>query len=163
MSDAPPPVLDMARVIAYAIVDESVHWTGKQKLFVGDKELGPVPKLALCQNVNGDMTDILIFHCNDDWKVIGISGGKKLDNAKISAERAYRGITAKWISANVTEEEARAWIKENYPEMSCSFCERLACNLQQLIESKSGVRVCNYCIDELYALIHKPAGDDDVA
>jgi len=42
MSAAPPPVIDFSRVIAYAIVDSSVEWTGKQCLYVGDELLGPV-------------------------------------------------------------------------------------------------------------------------
>ena len=154
MSQAPPPVLDRARVIAYALVDESVQWTGCQTLFVGGKELGPVPRLALCQNVSGVLKYILIFHCNEQWEVLGCGGGDTIDAAKASAERAYRGITAKWIETRVTEEEARAWIKENCPDISCSFCGRELGDFDQLMENKTGtVRICNLCIEENYKLI----------
>jgi hypothetical protein len=154
MSDAPPPVLDRARVIAYAIVDDSVQWTGRQKLFVGENELGPVPRLALCQNVSGDLKDILIFHCNEQWEVLGCSGGPTIEAAKASAERAYKGITATWVDTNVTEEQAKAWIKENCQEIACSFCGREPGEFDQLVEDKTGsVRICNLCIEENYRLI----------
>src|SRR4051812_12498917 len=107
-SAAPPPVLDMARVIAYAVVDSSVQWTGRQTLFVDGKELGPVPRLALAQNVLGDEKDILIFYCNEDWDVLACSSGDTLEQAKASAERAYRGITGKWTFTDVTEAQAQA-------------------------------------------------------
>jgi ClpX C4-type zinc finger protein len=163
-SVAPPPVLDMARVIAYAIVDASVQWTGRQTLFISGKELGPVPRLALCQNVSGNLKDILVFHCSDEWDVLGCSGGDTLEAAKASAERAYRGITDRWIFTNVTEEQAVAWMKEHHKDMSCSFCNRAPGDFDRLIESKSGtVRVCNYCIDEHYKWIHEPSDGKDVA
>jgi hypothetical protein len=163
MSDAAPPVLDMARVIAYAILDQSVKWTGRQKLLVDGKEMGPAPRLALCQNLSGDLHDILLFHCDEEWNVLACSGGKTIEDAKASAERAYKGISEKWVDTNVTEDEAKAWIVENCRDMSCSFCDRLPSDFKQLIESKSGVRICNYCIDEHYASIHSPEGNDNVA
>lgn len=164
MTDAPPPVLDMARVIAYAIVDDSVQWTGRQTLFVNGKELGTVPRLALCQNVSGELRDILVFHCNDEWDVLGVSGGKTIEEAKASAERAYRGITAKWIPTHVTEQEAISWMKENCKDMSCSFCDRAPGDYEELVESKGGtVRVCNYCIDEHYKWIHDNTHGENAA
>jgi ClpX C4-type zinc finger protein len=157
-SDSPPPVLDRARVIAYAVLDDSVQWTGRQKLFVDGKALGPVPRLALCQNVEGNLKDILVFHCNDEWAVLGVSGGETLEAAKASAERAYRGVGARWIPTNVTEDEAKSWIEQNCADVSCSFCDRTPGDYQHLVGNKSGgVRICNHCIDEYYALIRKPA------
>jgi hypothetical protein len=160
-SDAPPPVLDGARVLAYAILDASVQWTGRQKVLMGDKEVGPVPRLALCQNVGGDLRDILIFHCNEQWDVLGCSGGATLDAAKASAERAYRGVTAKWIETNVSEDAAAAWMrKQNYPDLSCSFCGRQPNAYRRLVEGPSGGRICNHCIDAYYAAIRQPGGGD---
>ncbi len=159
MSDAPPPVLHMARVLAYAVLDESVQWTGRQRLYSGDKEVGRVPRLALCQNVGGGTKDILVFHCNDDWEVLGITGGSSLEAAKVSAERAYRGVTAKWIETSVSVEAAEAWIKENCEAITCSFCGREAGDFTSLIESKTGVRICNRCVDEFYAEMRKGEND----
>jgi hypothetical protein len=150
MRDAPPPVLDSARVLLYAILDDSVRWTGRQTLIVGGKKLGPVPRLALCQNVWGEFKDIHIFHCNDQWEVLGAGGGRTLDDAKASAEIAYAGVVAKWIAMNVSEEEGRAWTMEHSTGMKCSFCDRIPAEIERLITGKSGA-ICNYCIAELHA------------
>lgn len=159
-ASAPPPVIDMARVIEYAILDESVRWTGRQLIFVGKQQLGPVPRLAICQNLSGDLKDILVFYCNEQWEVLGCAGADTLEEAKVRAERAYEGITGKWIASNVTEEQAKSWIRDNCPDMSCSFCQREPMDFDNLIESKSGTtRICNYCIDEFHEWIHKPERD----
>src|SRR5437867_3651946 len=152
--DPPPPVLNMARVIAYAFVDDSVRWTGRQCLFVGGEELGPVPRLALAQNVTGDLKDVLIFHCNDRWEVLGVSGGSTLEEAKVRIERAYRGIGAKWIDANVSIEEAKAWILENSDHIVCFFCGRSAGEFQQIVTGKLAA-ICNLCIDKLHQELHE--------
>jgi hypothetical protein len=73
---APPPVLCFARVLAYAIVDESVVFTGKQQVYVDGKLLGRVPCLALCQNVAPDEDEIMLFHCDEQWNAVGVSGGE---------------------------------------------------------------------------------------
>ena len=115
-----------------------------------------MPRLALCQNVSGSLRDILVFHCNNEWDVLGVTGGETMDDAKASAERAYRGVTQKWIDTGVTEEGAIAWMRDNVKDMSCSFCDRAPGDFEKLIENKTGtVRVCNYCIDEHYESIHE--------
>src|SRR5215831_9214299 len=50
MSDTdtgPPPILDSARVLCYAVVDGSVGCSGRTLLFVGGVEVGGVPYLAI--------------------------------------------------------------------------------------------------------------------
>lgn len=160
MATAPPPALDSARVIAYAIVDDSVQWTGRQKLFHDGKEMGPVPCLALCQNAWGDWKDIHIFHCNADWEVLASGGASTLEEAQATAERAYRGINAKWVFVNTTEQEAREWIRKESPDMLCSFCERIPAEMKKLITGKSG-SICNYCAAELHALMERDTKDTD--
>ena len=59
----PPPVLSMARVLAYAIVDESIGFSGSQRLYVDGELLGKVPRLALCQPLSRNpTTDVLVFY-----------------------------------------------------------------------------------------------------
>jgi hypothetical protein len=58
---APPPCLCFSRVLAYAFVDATVDFTGKQCLLVDGKELGPVSRLAICRNLDDE--DIMLFHC----------------------------------------------------------------------------------------------------
>jgi len=163
MINAPPPVLNFARVLAYAILDESVQWTGRQTLFYGGREVGPVPCLALCQNTWGNHKDILLFHCNVDWEVLGTSSAPSLDEARASAENAYRGVDTKWIMLNTSEEEAREWIRRDCKNMLCSFCERIPPEIEQLIRGKSA-GICNYCAGEIPRLMKgngKTTDDDD--
>jgi hypothetical protein len=146
---APPPVLDMARVIAYAIVDSSAIWTGRQTLFVGNQLLGAVPRLALCQNLKEGDTDILLFHCDSNWHVLGAIGAPTIEEAKARAERAYKGISEKWIHKDTTPEEARSWIREQDPNMICSFCDRLPMEVDCLVEGDDAA-ICSDCIKHLY-------------
>jgi len=116
----------------------------------------------LAQNLSGDLKDILIFHCDDKWSVLGVSGGPTLKEARERAERAYEGITAKWIETGISETEAAQWIQENTPDMSCSFCGKNPRDFSIMIESASGeVRVCNFCITEHYDALKEQQGDQN--
>ena len=152
---APPPVLDMARVIAYAILDSSVEWTGRQRLYAGGNLLGAVPRLALCQNTSGPLTDILLFHCNDEWEVLGASGGPTLEDAKAMAERAYRGISAKWVHLDTTPEEADRWIREHHKDIVCSFCDR-PLEVDNRMFTGKNASICAACVKELHQVMAEP-------
>jgi len=155
MSDAPPPVIDFSRVIAYAIVDSSVEWTGRKCLYVGDELLGAVPRLAICQNVGGQPTDILLLHCDENWESLGCSGAQTIDEVKSQAERAYRGISSKWIETGVTPDEAERWIREHHREMVCSFCGQLPTDsMERWIEGKNA-SICGACVRRLYAVLER--------
>ena len=57
MIEKPPIVMDIGRVLLYAVLDESVTYSGHSSLFVGDAEkglteLGPVPCLAITEQFN---------------------------------------------------------------------------------------------------------------
>lgn len=160
MPTVPPPALNNARVIAYAIVDDSVEWTGRQKLFVGANQIGPVPRLALCQDVWGDFKEIHTFHCDEDWEVLASGGGKTIEDAQASAENAYRGISAKWIFLNTSEKDAREWIRKECADMLCSFCDRIPAEMESLVRGKSGA-ICNYCVAKVRELMRDEAKDND--
>ncbi len=96
MRDRPPPLLDSAKVLKYAIVNTSVEFTGRLCLYVDGKLLGKVPKLAICQNYKAK--DYLLLFCNKKWKVLGVAGYKSIQETKEKAERAYKGITKKWMT-----------------------------------------------------------------
>ena len=74
-STSPDIVLNSTRVIAYALVDETVTYNERGNFFVDGKSLGAVPKLAICQNL--DEEDIMIFHCDNEWNVLGATGGNR--------------------------------------------------------------------------------------
>ena len=146
--DAPPPVLDGARVIAWAIVDDSVRWTGRQKLFRGDVPIGAMPRLALCQNLHG-LQDILLFHCDATWNVEAVSGSPTLEDTKAMAERAYAGIGARWVPLDLPVQQAREWLAtsdDGTSALRCAFCDATAFERQRFVTSR-GVAICDVCIE----------------
>ena len=101
----PPATLDGATVLAYAEVDGTIRYTGALHLYHGETRVGPVPRLAICQDPAVD--GMFLFHCDDDWNVLGAQIWNQpadqvvrtITEVKEKAERYYTGITAKWISA----------------------------------------------------------------
>jgi hypothetical protein len=89
-TDAPPPALAGCKVEQYAIRPRSVKYSGHSGLFVEGKELGPVPRMAICREKNG----LNLFYCDRRWNVLGSSGAHAtIRSAKARAERAYPGIS----------------------------------------------------------------------
>lgn len=95
MKDKPPLILASAKLLEYAIADSSVEYIERQTLYVDGKLLGQVPKLAICQNYKE--RDLLLFHCNKEWEVLGAVFYKSIDELKKRIEREYKGINKKWI------------------------------------------------------------------
>ncbi len=137
------------RVIAYAVVDESVEWTGRQRLFVGDELLGEVPRLALGQNIRGPMHDFLLLHCDEAWTVLGVTGAATIESIKAQAESAYGGITERWVHVDVTPEAADAWLRATHPRSVCAFCARLMFAVEQMIEG-DGASIFNDCVNQFH-------------
>jgi hypothetical protein len=71
----PPPVICNARVLEYAVTEEAM-FTGKLQLYVDGVLLGAVPGFAICESFNSD--ELLLFHCDEDWDVLGIQPGRSL-------------------------------------------------------------------------------------
>src|SRR5258708_11927337 len=120
----PPPALGCARVIEYAVLDESVGYTGRPTIFVGDEELGRVQRLAICDDKKSSR--VLLLHCDEDWDARAISGFETVSEAKNHAERRYPGVSAQWIDAHVSEEEAERHLDEMFGDNRCSFCGKRA-------------------------------------
>jgi hypothetical protein len=100
----PPHILDGAQVLEYALLDSSVHFTGTLHLYHGDKRVGPVPNLAICRNP--EMKELLLFHCDENWNVLGAqiwndpdrSTVTSIEEVKQRAEKFYIGVSSKWIA-----------------------------------------------------------------
>lgn len=90
---SPPLVLDVASVIAYAVVDESLELAGS-RLFCWGRALEPVPCLAPTQDIDGEFQDMLIVHYDDQSKVVGVSGCATVREAKARIERASGALAA---------------------------------------------------------------------
>jgi ClpX C4-type zinc finger len=156
--EPPPPVINMARVIAYAFVEGHVRWTGNQRLYVGGALLGAVPRLALCQSLRGSLNDILLHHCDHEWAVLGTSGAPTLDSAKEQAERAYKGISPQWVHVDISPEAAEGYLRKFSPGAICAFCNRLQCEVDGLVEGEHA-SICYRCINDLHLAIHGESGE----
>jgi hypothetical protein len=144
--DEPPPVLDCARVIEYAEVDESVKHTGRITVYVEGKELGPVPRLAICQN--SDEAGVLLFYCDNEWNVLGAGGAPSVEAAREYAEKAYSGISEKWLKSSFSRVEAEKYLLDSWGDDRCSFCGRTPNQVDRLLHGNSGARICEICISE---------------
>jgi hypothetical protein len=149
MIENPPPVLGNARVLEYAVLDNSVTYTGRGPLFVGTrndglKELGPVPCLAIAEDF--ETGDILLLHCDEGWDVLGVAGGYgSLAEAKARAERAYDGLASCWIDPKIAREQAQKFRDDMWANQRCSFCDRIPPEVSQMIE-RNNVRICDVCV-----------------
>lgn len=149
---SPPPALDSARVIEYAVLEKSVTYSGHSSLYVDGKELGPVPCLAICQ-IRSE-AGVLLFHCSSDWTVLGAADYASVAEAKNRAECIYPGVSAHWIETRVTEQEAERYLEEVWKDRQCSVCGKRANQIQRLV-SKNDVRLCDRCITEFYQMLHE--------
>lgn len=150
--DGPPPVLSGARILSYAVVDDTVAYKEQDSHFIDCLPLGPVPRLAICQDLGEP--EIMIIHCDDDWDMKGVFGGySSVEEAKSAAERSYGGLLDKWIDTSFTEDQARDYLEHEFAGEKCSFCGRIPIYVEKMI-GNDGVRICNHCIDEFHERIH---------
>src|SRR5262249_17431985 len=155
----PPGILFGGRVLEYAVLDDRAAYSGHSYLFVDGKELGPVPRLAICQSAEGE---ILLIHCDDEWAVLGVAQFASIAEAKKRAERTYPGVTACWVSApskgeNHGSDELETWAAER-----CSFCGKRPDQVRRMIEAgntqvEGTARICDSCIIECYEMLEKGA------
>jgi hypothetical protein len=143
VSTRPPPVLASARVLEYAVLDSSVGYSGRTWLFVGGRELGRVPRLAICEGL--ETPEILLLFCGDDWTILAVAGYDSVSRAKARAERTYPGASRCWVGAGVTREEAVAILERESQKLSCSFCGRKPTQVRNLIVNGES-RICNFCV-----------------
>jgi hypothetical protein len=161
MAEKPPPVLRNGRVLAYAILNESVKYSGHSSLFVGNikdglKELGPVPCLAVTQDLKTG--EIALLHCDEDWDLLGTGGRyESVEQAKASAERAYHGVSSCWIDPMVTQEEALKFRDEVWADERCSFCDKIPPDFNMMIK-RNNVRICDSCIEEFHKMLQEERG-----
>lgn len=147
----PPPALDSAHAIEYALVDDSVTFEQRHTLNVAGEWLGPVRRLAICQNF--DETQFMVFHCDREWNVLGVAAGyKSVEEAKAKTERSYHGISTKWQPTGHSREEAAKYVADRLKGHECSFCGRTPHQYESCVGDS--VRICNHCIDEFHAAIH---------
>ncbi len=90
----PPAIIDSATVVLFAILDDTVEYTGRGYTIVDGATIDPVPCLVIARNLYDD--DVLLFLCDRDWKVLGAGGYGTVESARERAERVYSGVQNHW-------------------------------------------------------------------
>jgi hypothetical protein len=149
----PPPVICVNdRVLLhYAVLNDSVGFnSGHGLMFVGGKEIGRVPCLAICQD--RDSPQFTLYFCDSDWNPIGIASYDTVAAAKQRAERIYPGSSAYWIEAQFTESDANRYLDERFSDMRCSFCgKRPDETLSATFVGEGNARICSDCVRKFYS------------
>lgn len=165
--EIPPPVIDSARLVVYAINDNEVEFTDKLGLYVGGVKqglvrLGEMPKITICRPYSNP-NEFLIFLSNNDWEPQGTLVGVSLDDAKSYVEKGYKGISSKWIESPYSQIEVEDYLIDVYgvnPKVEwwveiCAFCGRADDEVEWMIRRKRS-SICDACIVEFYEVINTP-------
>ena len=139
----PPPVIDAARVVAFATIGAERAFNPERLLFVGGVQLGRVPGLAIVEGL--DDKDFSILFCDEQWQSVGIVDAKSIDDAKDHAGTFYPDIRDAWQTAPYGPTDVEKFIEENYGSLRCSFCGKLPFQVAALFEAESA-RICDACV-----------------
>jgi hypothetical protein len=154
----PPPVIDSARVIAYAFVDD-IAYRKSGSLFVNGELLEKVPRLAICINLGEDIGPML-FHCDEQWIALGTSGAGSVDEVKSDAEKNYPGVSARWIDLNTSAEDALRYYDSETGGKKCSFCGKRPFEVEGWVEGKNAI-ICRGCIESFHHDLQDPSSGAD--
>lgn len=143
----PPPVINSARVLSYAFVDD-IPYRKHGRLFVGDEPLEAVPRLAIVVNLGKDIGPLL-DHCDEEWKVLGTSGADSVAAVKAKAELNYPGVASRWVDVNTSVEDALNFYDEKTGSATCNFCGKRPFDFGECAKGPSTV-ICRSCIGAYY-------------
>jgi ClpX C4-type zinc finger protein len=153
----PPPVLNGARVLAYANLGHPRHPVAKGTVFVGNKPLGRVSSLVITEtpSVPGRPgRGVLLVYCTKAWSLRGVAGFSSVAGAKHRAERMFPDASTRWVPSGVTKAHAERYLKRVWAGQECSFCGRRPDQIQQMVAAKR-VRICDRCISESSAIVNR--------
>jgi len=145
VSGPPPPALASAPVLEYAVLDESVGYSGRSRAFVDGRDLARVPRLAVCAAPGTG--EALLLHCAEDWSILATGRYASPALAKARAEQTYPGVSRCWVSRTRSTEESLAAAGAEPREFTCSFCGRGPDQVRNLI-AQGNSRICNLCVAE---------------
>lgn len=113
----PPPIIDSAKLLAYAYNNDEVEFTDLIDIFVGKKDnltrLGVMPCLAICSDYAAP-NEILLLFCNADWQSKGAIALNSVEKAKAKAERGYRGISKNWKASPYSDGDVENYLRDVY-------------------------------------------------
>ena len=160
MNPKPPPIIDSARLIVFAWNDEDVDYTDRIDLHVGTSEndlvrIGEMPNLAITRTYYDD--SYLLMLCDEGWNAKGVIQFATMEEAKIKAERGYKGITPKWHNSPYGQQEIDDFLRDEYEvdprsewwTMICSFCGKKGSELEQVLQGKYA-SICRNCVKNFY-------------
>ena len=98
----PPILLDGARALEYAILDEAAHGI-VDGVAIGSEA---VSRLVVAENlIEGG---VFLIHCNDEWSTVIGESYADAQSARVAAGEAYRGGRIEWVRfRDLTPEESR--------------------------------------------------------
>lgn len=146
----PPPVLDCARVLHYVVVDRSMRYSGRTLLFVGGIEVGRVPRMAIAEDRSS--AGVLLFHCKQNWRVLGCSVHASVPDAMKRAQEIYPGLSSRWVKSGVTKKHAERYLDRLFGSQRCEGCGKRADQVRRLF-SKRKLLICDHCLQELHKLL----------
>lgn len=157
MDRIPPPIVNTAKVIVYAVNDSDVEYTNKIDLHVGTideglQRVGEVPNLVISSPYN-QPEDFLLMFCDSSWEPLGVISFTTIEEAKIKAESGYTGISDKWISNPYSADQIDAFLRSEYqvdPKSEwwttiCSFCGRNDSEFESVLVGKYA-SICKECV-----------------
>jgi hypothetical protein len=152
----PPPIICVNdRVLLhYAVLNDTVGYNaGHGLMFVGEKEIGKVPCLAICHDKKSPQ--FTLYYCDSDWSYIGSGSYDTVAAAKRRAERIYPGSAGCWREAQFTEEDANRYLEERFSDSRCSFCgKRSDETLSATFEGNGNARICGDCVREFHGYLN---------
>lgn len=164
LTPAPPPIIDSARTLCYAICDHDVAFTDRITLIVGRERLGEVSHLAICRNYSMP-DDILLLFCDSSWESKSVIACDSIEAAKAQAEVGYKWISKKWMEMESSKQEIDRFLREVYevdPDTEWwksiySFCGKEDRDTDGMLSSDNAV-ICYACIREFHKCITEGGG-----
>jgi hypothetical protein len=157
----PPPIICVNDrvLLQYAVLNDSVGFNaGHGLMFVGEKEIGRVPCLAICQDK--DSTQFMLYYCDSDWSPMGIASYDTIAAAKKRAERIYPGSSGCWNEARFTEEHVNHYLEAL--RLACSFCgKRPDETPSTTFEGDGNTRICGDCIRKFHSGLNERSPTKD--
>ena len=89
-----PKVIDGARVITFAVIDDSVTSTGRTTHWIDGDKLGAVAGLAIARYDRDG--EFYLFYCDAQWQVLSDTCHITEELARAQAEFEYAGVSACW-------------------------------------------------------------------
>ena len=123
-ADAPPPIVDCAVVLAYAIHDDSIRYAGRTCTYVNGELVGPNVRRSVIGKNLSDPENYLFIYCDEQWNSLAAVGYGELACAERCAERNYPGIEKVLVRVSPTGYEIESAWEAYWTGWRCSICRK---------------------------------------